>query len=57
MMTIRNWQRTNPEAAQKWIDSAEGLSAAEKESLASLQTTSKSGPSKVKPSAKPQKSK
>jgi hypothetical protein len=57
MMTVRNWQRTNPEAAQKWIDSAEGLSAAEKESLASLQTTSKSGPSKVKPSGKPQKSK
>jgi hypothetical protein len=57
MMTVRNWQRTNPEAAQKWIDSAEGLSAAEKEALASLQATSKSGPSKVKTSAKPQKSK
>lgn len=57
MMTVRNWQRTNPEAAQKWIDSAEGLSATEKESLASLQTTSKSGPSKVKPSGKLQKSK
>ena len=57
MMTLRNWQRTNPEAVQKWIDSAEGLSAAERESLSTLQITSKSGTGSSKTLGKPQKSK
>jgi hypothetical protein len=55
MMTVRNWQRTNPEAAQKWIDTAEGLSAAEKESLSTLQSVSKSGKGNSKTPDKPKK--
>ncbi len=57
MMTLRNWQRINPGAVQKWIDSAEGLSAAERESLSTLQVTSKSGTGSSKTLGKPQKSK
>ena len=56
MITVRNWQRSNPEAVQKWIETAEGLSAAERESLLNLQAASKSPGTNQKTPSKPSKS-
>lgn len=47
-LTVWNWQRTNPAAAQQWIETVESLSPAEKEALFSRNNTAKSSRDKTK---------